>query len=335
MNYLVGRMFRLTLCLTLAGTVLFGAPPVAHAGTRQAADGISESTFAIIDGERITHTEFKSFFARYARSKFYHGVPKNRLENLRGEAANAMVERLLLSREATRRGIEADTDAVNRKIAAFETKYKESEAWSKVQPQLPGLRRRMLDSGKIAALENEIRHVDEPNDDVLVSYYERNIKRFTEPARDHLNIILVSVPPSAPKAGWEEGRQRAEKLHAMLLNGARFADVARQHSNHKSASSGGDLGFVHKGMLSTPAQKAVENLKIGYFSRPVRVLEGYVIFRVIARKEAEVRSLTEVRERVRALYVRDESARKWRAFVAGLRKKADVVILGPDASKEK
>jgi len=335
MHHFAEGMSRLSLCLALAGAFLLNVPAAARAGTSETTYGVPENTFAIIDGERITRTEFNSFFARYSRGKFYHRVPKDRLQDLRGEAANAMIERLLLSREATRRGIKPDPGAVDRKITAFEEKYKKTDAWPKVQAQLPGLRSQMLLSEKIAALEQEIRHVDDPREDVLALYYQRNIKRFTEPARDHLNVILVSVPPSAPKGGWEEGHRRAEKLHAMLLSGAQFADIAREHSNHRSASAGGDLGFVHRGVLSAPAQKAVDELDIGHFSQPVRVLEGFAVFRVVARKRAEVRSFSEVRDRVRSLYVRDESARKWRDFVAGLRKKADVVILDRDASKEK
>lgn len=316
--------------LPLVMLLAFGGVPLTYAVAAQDGRADTENTFAMINGERITRGEFKEFFARYARSKFYHRMPKERLAALRRDAANALVERRLLAREAARRGVTANTDAVDKKIAAFKSKYEKRDAWPKVQAQLPMLRQRMLESSKITALEQKIRHVDDPDGDALAAYYKRHVEKFTEPARDHLAVILVPVLPSAPRAGWEEAQRNADKLRALLQSGSQFADIAKQHSKHKSASAGGDLGFVHKGVLSAPAQKAVDSLDVGEITQPVRVLEGFVILRLIGRKLPEKRRFADVRDRVRALYVREESSRKWREFVTDLRKKADVVILDSD-----
>jgi hypothetical protein len=51
---------------------------------------------------------------------------------------------------------------------------------------------------------------------------------------------------------------------------------------------------------------------------------------LIGRKLPEKHGFADVRGRVRALYVRDGSSRKWRDFLTDLRKKADVVILDSD-----
>jgi len=335
MIYFTLRSFSKFLRLLLVMTIGFGGVTTSYSVAAQDDRGGAENVFAIVNGERISQTEFNEFLARYARGKFFHRMPKERLAALRREAASALIERRLLVREADRSGVTADTDAVDKKIAAFELKYQKTDAWPNVQAQLPRIRERLLESSKIAALEQQLRHVDDPGSASLNVYYKQNIERFTEPARDHLSVILVSVRPSAPRTGWEEGQRKAQKLHAMLQSGSRFADVAKQYSNHKSASAGGDLGLVHKGVLSTPAQKAVDRLGVDEITQPVRVLEGFVIFRLVARKLPEIRQYADVRDRVRALYTREESNRKWRQFVTEIRKKADVVIPSLSAPNRK
>ena len=88
------------------------------------------------------------------------------------------------------------------------------------------------------------------------------------------------------------------------------------------------MGYQHRGMLAAPAEVAIGKLKPGGVTAPIRLLEGYAIFKLVERRPQKVHSLDEPEARARALelYKREMSERQWAAFNAMLRRSADVRI---------
>ncbi len=76
-----------------------------------------------------------------------------------------------------------------------------------------------------------------------------------EPSAKASHILFrASADDEAAKA---EAEQRAKDVLKELKAGADFADMARQHSDDPSASSGGDLGWFSKGQMVPPFEEAV------------------------------------------------------------------------------
>lgn len=296
----------------------------AHAD--QQAASLPDGVFAIVDGEKITENEFRSFLVQYARSKFYHGITEETLAEVRQEAAETLIAQRLLAKEANRRGIEADSAAVERQLKGYEDRYRDSPNWPEIRTQWPALRARLLEKSKVDALERSIRRVDDPGDAALRSYYQDNPELFTQPEQLHLSVILLGVDPSAGPDEWRAAKAKAGELAAKMAVGADFAALARQHSTHESARDGGDLGRIHAGMLSDAAQEAVAKLKLGEVSPPVRVLEGYTLFKLHEVLPEKRSPYDAVRGRVLALYQREKTEEQWTRFVASLRAGANIVM---------
>lgn len=289
-------------------------------------ESLPVGAFAVIDGETIGQEEFETYFARYARSKLYHGGSAERLAELRREAVDLFVEQRLMLREAERRGIAGDEDAADAQITKLRARYETSEEWAQIEADLPKLRSLLVDMSKISTLEESVRFVPEPSPDALVAYYEANPEKFTLPTRHRLQLIMLGVPPSAGASEWQAAKAKADELREQVATGEDFAEMAREHSNHESAENGGDMGVVHEGELTGAAQKAIDALSIGEISAPVRVLEGIVLFKLIARMPPELLSLDEVRERALSLYLRDEGQQKWDRFLSTLRGRSNVTV---------
>ncbi len=92
----------------------------------------------------------------------------------------------------------------------------------------------------------------------------------------------------------EEAQRKAEALHERLKGGADFAELARQHSNDFSAGSGGDLGWLYEGDTVPEFERAMNNLKIGETTGPVRTQFGFHLIQVMERRTQEA---TEDRKR--------------------------------------
>jgi parvulin-like peptidyl-prolyl isomerase len=87
------------------------------------------------------------------------------------------------------------------------------------------------------------------------------------------------------------------------------------------------MGWLHEGLLNDQAEKALDEMKEGEISAPVRVLEGYAILRLDEVREPVQHTLDHVRERATGLWQRDEGERQWQALIDSLRSKADINII--------
>lgn len=291
-----------------------------------------------VDGHAITRGEYDIALARGARQSYYHGnVTEERLGELRAKVVEDLILDRLLAAETDRRALKGDPAEVEARIAGYEEQYKNSAEWKAQREQtVPKLRERMLQNSRRSQLETAVRQVAAPGEAELGKYYKDNIASFTEPSRDHLQVILLKVDPSSPQQVWDQARGEAAKLRGKILAGDSFEDLAKLHSGDDSAEKGGDLGYLHRGMLADEAQAAVDKMKPGDLSEPVLLLQGYALFKLLDRSPERVRPLDEVRERAGELYRRNKGDQRWSEFTQSLRKQAkvwvDASLTGPRKS---
>jgi peptidyl-prolyl cis-trans isomerase SurA len=93
--------------------------------------------------------------------------------------------------------------------------------------------------------------------------------------------ILIKVNELLSDA---EARQRTLVLKERLDNGADFAELARLHSTDLSATKGGDLGWLYQGDTVPEFERAMDALKIGVVSEPVRSPFGWHLIQVQERR---------------------------------------------------
>ncbi|WJH36386.1 peptidylprolyl isomerase [Paenibacillus sp. CC-CFT747] len=81
-----------------------------------------------------------------------------------------------------------------------------------------------------------------------------------------------------------------------------FGQLARQRSlDTNTANEGGDLGWVEDNdpFIPAPIMKAVEMMKVGDISRPIKVDRGYAVIRLKDRKEQSKGTPAQIAESVR------------------------------------
>jgi peptidyl-prolyl cis-trans isomerase SurA len=110
-----------------------------------------------------------------------------------------------------------------------------------------------------------------------------------------------------------EARSRLNALKERLENKADFAELARVHSEDASASRGGDLGWVLPGDTVPEFERAMNSLKIGEISAPVRSPFGWHLLQVLERGTQDVskeRRRMAARQTLRARKS-DEAYQEW------------------------
>lgn len=280
--------------------------------------------FATVGDVEVSVEEFEANFHAGARQRFYHGsVPAEDLEAFRHEVAEEMIDRILLLQEADRRGIVPDKDWMEKEMAQYAdriaTSAEPERARALVRAQLSG-------DSVIARLKAQVEAIPEIDEDQVRAWYRANPELFTTPERARVSLILLKVEPWASGEQWEAAFLEAQRIHQRLENGSDFAALARLHSADGSAAQGGDLGYVHRGMLSSDAQQVVDKMSPGEISEPVHLLQGFAIFRLEARTEPELNAFDQVAERARGLLRRELQEQARARLLRDLRDKTRIEI---------
>ncbi len=77
--------------------------------------------------------------------------------------------------------------------------------------------------------------------------------------------------------------QQCNELKQQILDGADFADVARQHSKCPSGSDGGELGEFGPGMMVKEFDEVVFSADVNTVQGPVKTQFGYHLLEVTSR----------------------------------------------------
>ena len=289
-----------------------------------AADGIS----ARVNGKVLSTAELDAAVYMAARQRFFHGrMDDQRMQQLRLQVLGEMIDRTLLLDEAGARGLVVDKALYEKTHQQLRRRYDSAAMPQDHRQQVEAqLQRQAKEQTLLRAIEANTRAVGVPEEAALEQFYRENIEKFTTPPRLHLAVILLKVAPSAPGQAWQAAEDEARQLRHKIESGADFAELARLHSGDSSAEKGGDLGFVHQGMLSEEAQQAIDVLEDGVVSAPVTLLQGVALFRIEERQAALVNPLLRVRERAQGLWQRQQADQAWQALLARLRAGAKIEI---------
>ena len=140
----------------------------------------------------------------------------------------------------------------------------------------------------------------------LKKWFDDNAEHYVQPEARVASHILASIADPAKDA---DAKKRIDALYADLqANKRSFEDIAKTDSDDKSvADKGGSLGSVVGGDWGPEFEKAVQALKAGETSQPVKTEAGYEIIRVTEIKPAVAKTFEQARADVEADYRKDQA----------------------------
>lgn len=300
---------------------------VSEAGREQSAT--DDAVYALVNGKPILRKEFHSAFSNELRQKFYHGqVTEERFEASRKAVADNLIERILLLEEAGRRGLVADPERIAKTIAEYDARYAGRPNWvQNRETLLPGLRRELSERDILDQLEKAVRNLPAASDDDVRKFYEARKDLFTEPEKMRVHAILLKVDPSSAPAVWAAAMEEAKGIVKRLRAGAKFEDEAQVKSNDESGERGGDMGYMHMGMLPEALQARIKEYQPGAINEPLEVLQGIGVFRLDERIPPQLRSYDDVKTRARELLNRENVDKARADLIARLKQAATIRIV--------
>ncbi len=138
--------------------------------------------------------------------------------------------------------------------------------------------------------------------------------------------ILIAVP--VMRADEARAEERAREVCRRIRAGERFGDLAREYSDDpEGAASGGDLGWLPMDALGEgPLRDAVEGLKMGEVSDPIKVGSLYHIVKVLGREAGREYTFDEVKDRLEAELRQKRWQEAFTSWVEEIKKKYYIEI---------
>jgi peptidyl-prolyl cis-trans isomerase C len=210
-------------------------------------------------------------------------------EQRRAAALSAVIEIRLLSAKAAADGIDKKPD---------------------FQRRMEFLKQRALHS---ALVESDV--AAKVTDEEIRARFDKETAA-TPPVNEiHARHILVKT------------KEEADAIIKQLDGGAKFEDLANQHTTDPSGkTSGGDLGFFGPGQMVPEFEKAAFALEIGaYTKQPVQSQFGFHVIKAEEKRAQQPPAFDQVKEQFRSVVLRE----KYFALVKSLRDAAKVDIADP------
>lgn len=144
----------------------------------------------------------------------------------------------------------------------------------------------------------------------LKEYYDEHPEEFAHGKRVRARQILFNAEGTDRAEAEKKALGEAEKVLKRLRGGEEFAKLAKKYSqDKKTASKGGDLGFVEAGELPRELSDSAFSLKKGEFCEPVKTAQGYALLSVDEVQDPGTKTLDESREPLRTRMQREKKER--------------------------
>ncbi len=137
------------------------------------------------------------------------------------------------------------------------------------------------------------------DDEELRAQYETRKKEFLTEETRNISHILISVDSDADSEAEEKAKDDLIAIRDRIVAGESFEDLAEELSQDPgSATAGGDLGVVERGVMDASFEGAAFALEVDELSEPVRSLFGWHLIKVTAINDEQVREFEEVRDQL-------------------------------------
>jgi len=295
-------------------------------------DRVTDRVLAIVNNDAITLSEIQEAIAVYKYENRDRATSESS-DQLVQQFLTRMIDSRLQVQEAEREKIVIEESEIDEELAdrikKMNMKSKEEfEAALKAQGiPMTAIRKRIADElrrGRIVSRKVRLRV--SVTEEEVTQYLEANRPKLETGLSYHARHILILPETGAEDAAWENARIRAEMLRSQLLEGADFAELAKQHSRDATAKDGGDLGPLKRGELAQDIETQILKLSPGQVSTPYRSALGYHIFRLESKETLEGEGLARVRAQIREILFREKFDTRLDAWLKEIKQRAVIDV---------
>jgi peptidyl-prolyl cis-trans isomerase C len=252
--------------------------------------------------------------------------------NLRKQATDNAINRILLEGAIKKLGIKAEKKTVDERVDYFRKNFVSDEAYN-ADLAKRGMTADQLRSEIEVGMEAEdlfnrrTANLKPVTDQEVRSFYDNNEERFVQPERVRASHILLTVNKDDTDAVRAQKKAEAQRILGELKKGADFADAARKYSGCPSKEQGGDLGYFERGRMVPEFEKAAFALRTGQMSGVVETPFGYHIIKVTDHTSANTVPFEKAKPQIEQYLTQQKKQQVLTSYFDSLRSVSKVEII--------
>lgn len=261
---------------------------------------------AVVNAEPITNRQVSIEVERYRRQLVSQrqNVPDAR--TLTRQVLDQLINERALLQQAKELGIKVDEPSIDQAEQTVASQNQMTVAALRAQLQREGVtaqvfRDRLRDQIMLTRLrEREVESRVRISDAEVEQYLAEQLGK-NDPASQLVNIahILVAVPENADAQQQQALKVRAEQILRRAKGQEDFAALARELSDSRDRTNGGQLGLRPADRYPALFWDAVRNLQTGDITGPVRSGAGWHVLKVMERRHSGLPPQTVTQSRAR------------------------------------
>ena len=296
---------------------------------------VVDKIVAFVNDEIITMHELNNAFDSY-KKKIEESYEGQNLTKVMTEARlfvlNRLIDQSLVEQQAKKAGIVVKDDEVMDSIKDYLARRK-----IKMEDLLAGLAKEKsnIETYKkdvktqlvtMRLIRNEIKSKIAVTEEEIGSYYLKHRDEYEGKEAVRIKQIMIPFPQNIDLEKKEKLRKNMDVIHKRLMDGESFDALAADYSQGIAAETGGDVGFVERGMILPDVEKVAFSLKKNEISNVIESHVGFHIIKLVDKRGAGVQPLEAVRLEIQSKIEDEKMEKKYLEWITELRNKSHIEI---------
>ncbi len=242
---------------------------------------------ATVNDESISDFEVRQRMALYLATSGMTNLTAAQRKRIRTQILEQLETEKVQLQEAVKKKITVSPVEVDRRINAMMAENRFTIQQLREQLTRAGASEEAMRAQITAAIAWQKAVQDEYGDRVTITpdMVDAEMRRHAEGAhKPRFHVLEIFLPVDNPEQD-AKVRKDVEEILDQMKKGAPFPVIARQFSQHPTAASGGDMGWIIEGQLAPELNEALAKMQPGSISQPIRAPGGWYVLALRARQE--------------------------------------------------
>jgi peptidyl-prolyl cis-trans isomerase SurA len=318
---------RAALAFVLAPALLLGARP-----------DVRDQIIVVVNNHIITEHQFDQAVEEQNAALYREFSGKEldaKLKDAREKTLQNLIDGYLLEDKAEELGspitdayVRANIDAIKKENKFASDADLERALQTSLGISLPEfIKRQKQQATQQFVLQREVFSKVAVEDNELQAYYEDHKDEYRLPTRFRIRELVLAK--GATDADLATARAQVAEIQAALKAGTPFEALVKKYSTSPSKDTGGDLGWLNKGLLRPSIEEAALKLKPGEVSAPIETDKDISLIQLIDLEDAPVKSFAEVKDAILKKLQEPKAQNAIQQYLADLRMRANIRYMVP------
>lgn len=302
------------------------------------AGDVREEILVVVNGHIVTRRTFQQAVEQDAAALYREFTGKEldkRLQDARERTLQGLIDAFVVQDKAAALGIQVSDDHLRAIVedikkqnkfnsdADFEQALRAS-AGIGIDDYLKRTRQQIVQQ---ELLRREIFSKVAIEDQELRAYYEDHKDEYRMPSRFRIRELVLAKGASPEEQ--QASRAKLQEIQGALKAGKSFEELVKVHSTSPTQSTGGDLGWLTKGLLQPAIETAALKLRANEVSAPIESDKDITLIQLVELDLDAVRPFAEVKEAILEKLQEPKAQNAIELYLNQLRVRANIRYMVP------